>query len=438
MRPHVKGPLAAAALSSVLATSSVGCHVGAQVEAAKIPVDGYVGALAVQDLNEDGHLDIVAARSDASSLVVHLGDRNGGFHEAPNSPFPAGDNPTDLSVTDFNGDGLLDVAVANHETDYVTVLLGDGKGGLQKGNNSTVTVPSLPHPHGVAAADFSGDACADIAIESRDENQVLVVEGDCEGNFSAEPKRYSVGKWPYYHLRSADLNHDRRSDIVVTNTDGSSVSVLLADAADGLKASKTIRIAEAPFAVAIGDVNADTHPDLIIAHRRGSMKQNDLDGLTVLLGDGQGEFSSMTPSLVGAGAAPTALATGDWNGDGIDDVAVANQGSNDVTVLLGAPAGLAEAEGSPFPVGQLPECIALADLKWRWESGYRNRKPRYRGSVCAPESVSTKLAITPTTGTSVSQFPSKNLTSIIKATRYLDVAFTDDTTDLVGGHDLSV
>ena len=79
---------------------------------------------------------------------------------------------------------------------------------------------------------------------------------------------------------SADLNHDRRADIVVTNTDGSSVSVLLADAGGGLEASKTIGIAEAPFAVAIGDVNGDTHPDLVIAHRRGSMKQNDLDGLT--------------------------------------------------------------------------------------------------------------------------------------------------------------
>lgn len=99
--------------------------------------------------------------------------------------------------------------------------------------------------HGVAAADFSGDRCADIAIESRDENQVLVIKGDCKASFSAEPKRYSVGRWPYYHLRSADLNHDRRADIVVTNTDGSSVSVLLADAGGGLEASKTIGIAEA-------------------------------------------------------------------------------------------------------------------------------------------------------------------------------------------------
>ena len=155
---------------------------------------------------------------------------------------------------------------------------------------------------------------------------------------------------------------DFRKGATLRWQDGSSVSVLLADAGGGLEASKTIGIAEAPFAVAIGDVNGDTHPDLVIAHRRGSMKQNDLDGLTVLFGDGQGEFSPMTRSVVRVGAAPTALAIGDYDGDGIDDVAVANQGSNDVTVLLGAATALVEAEGSPFPVGQLPECVALADL----------------------------------------------------------------------------
>ena len=107
-------------MSTVLVASSLGCRGSPQAEAAEIEVGGYAGAVTVQDLNADGHLDIIAARSDASSLVVHLGDGDGGFHEAANSPLPAGDNPTDLAVADFNGDGLLDVAVANHETDYVT------------------------------------------------------------------------------------------------------------------------------------------------------------------------------------------------------------------------------------------------------------------------------------------------------------------------------
>jgi hypothetical protein len=359
---HVKLPLSVVAVSALLVFSAAGCRGSPQASAAEIAFDGYAAAVTLADLNADGHLDTITARSDAASLAVHLGDGDGGFQEAANSPFPAGDNPTDLAVADLNNDGFPDVAVANHETDYVTVLFGDGSGALQKRNNSTVLVPSRPHPHGVAAADFSGDACVDLAIESRDENQVLVMEGNCKGSFSAEPKRYSVGQWPYYHLRSADLNHDRRADIVVTNTDGSSVSVLLADPAGGLLASRTIRIAEAPFAVAIGDVNADTHPDLVIAHRRGNMRQNDLDGLTILFGDGGGAFSPMTPSLVKVGAAPTAVDVGDFNGDGIDDIAVANQGSNDVTVLLGAASGPNETGGSPFPVGQLPECVALADL----------------------------------------------------------------------------
>lgn len=64
------------------------------------------------------------------------------------------------------------------------------------------------------------------------------------------------------------------------------------------------------------------------------MKQNDLDGLTVLFGDGQDEFSPMTPSVVRVGAAPTALAIGDLNGDGRADIVTGNPGSRDLSVLL--------------------------------------------------------------------------------------------------------
>lgn len=337
------------------------CQSPVQAGRFTIRIGGHVGAVAVNDLNKDGKPDILASNIDSGSLSVHLGDGQGGFQEAERSPFPAGNNPEDLAVGDFNGDGRLDVAVANHATDYVTVLLGDGKGGFAAAPGSPVNVPSRPHPHGVTAGDFNGDGRLDLALESRDESVVLVLYGNGEGEFLGGAKRFAVGRWPYWKLRAGDLNHDGRADIVTTNVEGSSVSVLLADGVGGFQAAKNIPTAKAPFAVAIGDVNGDGRADLAVAHRRGG-PETDLDGLTILLGDGTGGFSAIPESPLKAGESPTAVAVGDYDGDGFGDLVVANMGSHDVTVFLGGRSGLREAEASPIPVGEGPSAVAIADL----------------------------------------------------------------------------
>lgn len=339
---------------------SLGCG-RAEADPRRVPIAAYAGAVSVGDFDGDGSADLAVARTDASNVAILLGDGMGGFAEAPDSPFSAGSSPEDLAAADFNNDGNLDVAVANHETDYLTVLLGDGRGSLAPSRSSPVRVSSKPHPHGVAVGDFDGDGCQDLAVESRDEDAVLVKRGDCEGGFDSSEARHSVGRWPYYHLRSADLNRDGFSDIVVPNTDGSSISVLLGSPV-GLTAEVRIKTGGAPFAVAIGDVSRDGHADLVVAHRRGSMNENDLDGVTLLLGNGSGAFPPDLASRLAAGIAPTAVAIGDCDGDGTGDLAVVNQGSHDVSLFLGGPSGVREAESSPLSVGRLPQAVALADL----------------------------------------------------------------------------
>ncbi len=345
----------------LLLASNPGCESAGDAVSHRVAIGAYAGALSVGDFDGDGWADLVVARTDASSVSILLGDGAGGFAEGKGSPFSAGHSPEDLASADFNGDGNLDVAVANHETDYVTVLLGNGRGSLVPSTASPIRVASRPHPHGVAAGDFDGDGCQDLAVESRDADAVLVNRGDCQGGFSSAEARHTVGKWPYYHLRTADLNGDGFSDVVTPNTEGSSISILLGSA-DGLADEIRVNTREAPFAVAIGDVSGDGHLDLAVAHRRGSMFDNNLDGITLLLGDGLGAFPPESTSWLAAGTAPTAVAIADYDGDGTADLAVANQGSDDVSLFLGGPAGTREAEGSPFAVGHLPQAVALADL----------------------------------------------------------------------------
>ena len=340
---------------------------GPTPERATLLLGGPAGPIAVGDVNRDGHADILAARVDAGNLSVYLGDGRGKFTPSTGSPFAAGHSPADITLADFNEDGLTDLAIANHETTYATILLGDGTGGFAPALPPRITVPSRPHPHGVAAGDFDGDRHADLAIESWQENAVLIFKGNGKAGFTMEPMRLTVGRTPYWKLRAGDLNGDGRADLVTTNTEGGSVSVPCS--------SQPISTARVPFAVAIGDINGDRRPDLVIAHRSGGPDRS-LDGVTVLLGNDDCAFGP-APSLQ-AGTSPTAVAVGDIDGDGIGDVAVANMGGNNVTVLLGSRTGLRPAAGSPVAVGEGPSGIAAVDLNGdgkadivtgNWESG---------------------------------------------------------------------
>jgi len=315
------------------------------------------GPVVIVDLNRDGQPDIVTRRGD--DIAVYLGDGRGSFDQAAGSPFAAGSNPSDLATGDFNEDGHLDIAVANHETTYSTLLAGDGTGRLAP--SQQIPVPSRPHPHGVAPGDFNGDGHLDLAIESWEENTVLVFHGNGKAAFDREPRRLAVGRRPYHKLRAGDFNNDGKSDLVTTNGDGSSVSVMCSNASGVLQPAKEIAITRSPFAVAIGDVNGDRNLDLAVAHRWGGVDPR-LDGLTLLLGGGDCGFRPTPESPLKPGASPTDVAIGDYNGDGIGDIATANMGSNDATLYLGSRSGLRPASGSPRPVGRGPIAIALADL----------------------------------------------------------------------------
>lgn len=212
----------AAALACGAGSGLSGSDPGVRFRAGKGP-----GSLALADLNGDGRLDLVVANDESDEVTVLLGDGRGGFMAAPGSPFPAAKSPNDIAVADFDGDGKPDLAFANHDTKYVTVLLGDSRGGFRPAPGSPVAVQSRPHPHGIAAADFDGDGHVDFAVESWANNQVEVVFGTGGGRFRTPGRLIGVGKMPYQKLRAGDVNGDGAPDLVTTNFEGGDVTVLL-------------------------------------------------------------------------------------------------------------------------------------------------------------------------------------------------------------------
>jgi hypothetical protein len=313
-------------------------------------------AVAVGDFNGDGHPDLAVANSGSNNVSVLLGNGAGGFAPAPGSPVPAGARPAAVAVGDFNGDGKADLAIADQGSNKVTVLLGDGAGGFRPAPGSLFPVGGSPSS--VAVGDFNRDGKLDLAVADTSSNDVSVLLGNGSGGFSPAPgSPFPTGAWPSAVV-AGDFNADGKTDLAVVNQHAGTATVLLGDGSGGFKpaSGSPFPAGSNPEAAAVGDFNGDGKPDLAIA-------DNGSASVTVLLGNGSGGFSASPAAPFLTGFTPNSVVASDFDGDNKLDLAVANTGTGDVSVLIGSGAGgFAPGLGSPFRVGSGPVALALGDF----------------------------------------------------------------------------
>ena len=118
----------------------------------------FAVSVAIGDFNGDGKQDLAVANANSDSVSILLGDGSGNFSAAAN--FGAGHVPFSVAVGDFNGDGKQDLAVANIGSDNVSILLGNGDGSFGPAAN----MPVGNYPYSVAVGDFNSDGKQDLAI----------------------------------------------------------------------------------------------------------------------------------------------------------------------------------------------------------------------------------------------------------------------------------
>jgi hypothetical protein len=329
-----------------------------------LPVGQGPVSLAIADVNHDGKLDLLVANETSQTLTVLLGDGRGHFRPAPGAPCPTGHEPNDIALGDFNGDGNLDLVIANTQTPYLTVLLGDGSGGFKPSPHSPFATQSYPHVHGVAAADFNGDGKLDVVTDSWGHDQILMLLGDGAGNLILPGQIFNTGKRPYQRLRSADFNKDGIPDVVTTDMDINAVSILLGDGKGGLHDApgSPFPAGAVPWAVAIDDMNKDGNLDLVILPYDRDVPDPQQLGVTVLLGDGKGAFTKMrgSPFSLAGCRGPDRVATGDLNGDGFRDIVVSCAQNDKLMLYMGAKDGMFQVSTRDVPTGW--SGLAVADL----------------------------------------------------------------------------
>jgi hypothetical protein len=308
-----------------------------------IPVGHGPTVVTTADVNHDGAADIVVANADDETVTVLLGDGHGHFTVAPGSPVPCGKAPNDIAVADMNGDGALDLVIANTGTPDLTVLLGDGHGRFIPAPHSPFATPSQPHVHGVAVANFMGDGKPAVVTDSWGQDAFLLIPSDGLGNLLPPGRLVHTGKRPYQRLRAADFNGDGKPDVVTTDLDENAVTIQLGDGRGGFTEApgSPFPAGGAPWAVAIDDLNHDGALDLAVVPYDKSLTDPAELGLTVLVGDGHGRFRTMpgSPFSLRGCSGPDRVVTGDVNGDGRRDVIVSCAQSDAIVLFLGAPTG---------------------------------------------------------------------------------------------------
>ena len=297
-------------------------------------IEGSTAFLAVGDFNRDGNLDLAAIWG--TGVQVLLGNGNGAFQQPVHYSF--GDNPvwttSEIAVADFNGDGYLDLAVTSigilaAPGHSVSVLLGNGDGTFQ----TRKVYPTGLGTQGIAAADFNSDGHIDLATANGIDGTVSILLGVGNGTFGPATN-YQAGLLEQAPAHLAAVQFDRHGPPGVAATAVTGTFILL-NKGDG-----TLRAAQgydpAAFQVLTADFNGDGISDLalVVAASNEGVYQS---SLTVLLGQGHGVFPTSTayPVL----GSPSVAALGDFNGDGIPDLAVGSQETGALGILLGTGNG---------------------------------------------------------------------------------------------------
>jgi glucose/arabinose dehydrogenase len=311
-------------------------------------------SVANADLNGDGKLDLAVANAGSDSVSVLFGNGDGTFQPATN--YGVGNEPKAVMAADLNGDGKIDLATCSQGDSKISILINNGDGTYKSAVNYNGTTGS----HELALADLDGDGDLDIAQCGWGASLVRTLFNNGSGVFGGA-KDYAVGSAPH-SVVAEDFNGDGRIDLAVADLSSSNLAVLTNKGGGAFNSAKFYATGSAPHSVRAADFNRDGKMDLVAACQSSN-------ALSVLLGNGDGTFKTKVNYAVGP--VPKGVAIGDLNNDGFLDLVAANTANNypsgsdpagmTISVLFGRGDGTFGPQ-TVFNTGDTPFCVTLGDF----------------------------------------------------------------------------
>jgi hypothetical protein len=295
--------------------------------------------VSVADFNNDESLDLAVANSNTQNVGILLGNRYGYFGNQTTYPTGSDSTPFSIAVSDFNKDNRLDIAVVaygtnnidillGHPTNDVPILLGDYYEDFLY--QITYLRGSSSLPYSVAVGDLNGDGLMDIVVANSGHENLGILLGYGNGTFTDETT-YSIGVGSSpRHVLISDFNKENQSDVTLTNTLNDNITVLLGNG-NGTFATEMIYSTGSesnPTTLAISNLNNDEYIDLVVANEG-------INTIGIFFGFDYIVFAKQKSNKGGDGSDPTSVAIGDFNKDGHLDIVCTLYGNDNVGVFLG-------------------------------------------------------------------------------------------------------
>ena len=301
-----------------------------------IPTGVAAGSL---NSSTDSFPDLLVASQVTNSVMVLLGNGDGTFSNPKTAvTYAVGKQPSAIATGKFNSltNSNLGFVVTNFADNTYSVFTGNGDGTFTQVKGSPFTLATGEEgPVAVTVNDFNGDGIPDLAIVNETSNNVTILEGNGDGTFKEFAKSpISVGKVPVA-IASGSLVGSTGPALAVVNQQDNTLTVLLGNGDGTFLASSQSPIATSltPSGVAIGSFLQGTNGGIAVTNR-------DSGTVTVYLDLGSGLFTNALEQ--GAGTNPDAIVAGEFTNSTFPDVVVTNDisGSAGQVTLIESPTSL--------------------------------------------------------------------------------------------------